>query len=117
MINVPATDYDNWDILGLQDFGDFSDKITCCNETDLGDCSKGDWFYIPDEPVDRHWEIVGEVPDSSNFRAIYSGTYDWDHAPGSSSQTYADLYDLDDPEDAAAFEAAKREWESSPEIL
>ena len=97
-----AFDHKKWDALGLQDFEDFSEKITFCNQTDLGDCTKGEWYYIPDEPI-------------NGMMVIYSGSFGNENAPGASSYTYADTYDSQDEYDIEMYVKNKKEWEESPE--
>jgi hypothetical protein len=46
---------------------------------------------------------------------IYFGTWGNDNSPGASVYTYAEVFDMDDPEDAAEYEKRVRYWDSQPE--
>lgn len=103
---VKASDHHEWKEKHLQEFCDFSDRIEYVNQQDDFDGSgKGEWYYIPDDPL------------PNNDRVIYYGTFAQDHSPGASYYTYAELFDMDDPEDAAAFDVQKKEWENAEEWL
>ncbi len=108
--------HDEWADNSLADYGSFSDCITECNQRDRGDYSIGEWFYIPDEvlPPMQGVDYGGVTP---NERAIYHGTWGNDNSPGASHYTYADVYDMDDPEDAAQYEADVKEWKAQPEWI
>lgn len=99
---LSAFDHDRWDRLGLADYSEFSDRTTDCNQEDLGDCSQGEWYYIPDEPL------------ANGDKVIYNGTWGNYNSPGASSYTYATIYSPDEEEQ---FQAAKREWENTEEWL
>ena len=106
--HICAFDHNAWDEAGLQDYGDFSESVEFCNQSEYGDGQlEGDWYYVPDEPLAK-----GKY---AGCRVIYSGDFGNYNAPGASSYTYTNIYDMKDEQDAAAFEKAKAEWEASPE--
>ena len=88
---------------GLADYGDFADMVTECNQGEDAFSGYGEWFYIPDDPL------------PNNDRVIYFGTWGNDHSPGASSYTNAEIFDMDDPEDAAEYAKRVKEWEAQPE--
>ena len=100
---ISAFDHKAWDDAKLQDYEDFSECVEFCNQVDLGDCSEGEWYYIPDEPL-KEGPYVG-------CRVIYSGSFGNYNAPGASSYTNAEIYDPDE----STFDAAKSLWEAYPE--
>lgn len=113
---VKASDHHEWEENSLQDYSEFSDCVGECNQRDRGDYSIGDWFYIPDEPLPAMKDV--DYGDSKpNERAIYFGSWGNDNSPGASHYTYAEIFDMDDPEDAAEYEARKAEWEAYPEWI
>lgn len=101
--SVCAWYHEEWAALKLEDYGDFSDKTTDCNQIEYGDHTVGAWYYIADTPL------------ADGSMVIYHGTWGNDSSPGASTYTYAEIYDMSDPDDAAEFEAQKRSWESQPE--
>ena len=46
---------------------------------------------------------------------IYFGTWGNDNSPGASSYTNAEIFNMDDPDDAAEYEKRVQEWETQPE--
>lgn len=102
---INAFNHGEWHRLGLADFGDIADQVTECNVGEDAFSGYGDWYFVPDEPLP-----TGE-------RAIYFGSWGNENSPGASSYTYAELFDISDVADAAAFAKRVREWESQPEFL
>ena len=100
--SVNAFHVDEWDSLGLADYSDFSDKTTECNMEELGDGTRGEWFYIPE----------GVLPNGD--MVIYWGTWNDDHSPGASCYTYAEVYDPSEKED---YLKGVKHWEDAPEWL
>jgi hypothetical protein len=105
-MHVANFDHKEWDRLNLQDYSEFSEKITECDQRELGDCTAGNWYYIPDEPVTN---------ENGVFKVIYHGSWGNYNSPGASSYTYAELFDTTDPDDMEDFEKQKKNWENSPE--
>ena len=101
-----ASNHHEWDAAGLQDYSDFSDKITHCNQVECGDVNQGEWYYIPDEPLTKGPHI--------GCRVIYSGSFGNYNSPGASSYTYANIYECDD-DDEMSFLDEQQGWEASPE--
>jgi hypothetical protein len=106
-LNFNAFDHADWNAYGLADYSDYADKTTDIRQRELGDCTTGTWFYIPDKPL--------IVKDQGTFRVIYSGTWGNYNSPGADSYTHAVLYDTDDADDMEQFEKDKAELESAPE--
>src|SRR5262249_10336738 len=104
-----AWNHREWNAYGLADYGDFAECVTDCNQQEWNDHTTGEWWYIPDEPH--------TVTDQGTFRVIYRGTWGNDNSPGASSYTHADLFDVNDADDMAEFEAERARWESAPEWL
>lgn len=103
---VNAFNHAEWERHSLQDFGDFSEQVEYVNQQpDFGDCDCGDWFFIPNERL------------PSGQRVIYFGSFGNDNSPGASVYTHAELFDMEDEDDAAEFERRKQCWESAPEYL
>jgi len=111
---VKASDHAEWEQNSLADYGDFSDCVEYCNQSEDAFSGYGDWHYIPDEPL-AMMKDVGEY--KANERVIYFGSYGNDNSPGASHYTYAEIFDMDDEDDAAEFEKRKAEWESCEEYL
>jgi len=100
---VNAFNHREWAQHGLADYGDFADKVAECNQGEDTFSGYGEWFFIPDDPL------------PNNDRVIYFGTWGNDHSPGASSYTNAEIFNMDDPEDAADYEKRVKDWESQPE--
>lgn len=114
---INGFDHKGWEEHSLADFGDFADMITECNVRTWGDdTTSGNWFYIPDEvlPPMQGVDYGGVTP---NERAIYFGSWGNDNSPGASMYTNAEIFDMDDEDDVAAFEMAKNDWEEYPEEI
>ena len=113
---VKASDHHEWDKNSLADYGEFSERVTECNQREWADFTTGQWFYIPDEvlPPMKDVDYGDQKP---NERVIYSGSWGNDNSPGASHYTEAEIFDMDDAEDAAAFAERKAEWESQEEWL
>lgn len=105
MFQIKAFNNKEWSSFNLENYEQFSDKITEINQEEIGDCLKGVWYYIPDEPL------------SNNDRVIYVGTFGNYNAPGADSYTYANIYNMDDDVDAAQFVMDKTYYKNSPEFL
>lgn len=100
---INAFNHQEWRRYGLADYGDFADMVAECNQGEDAFSGYGEWFYIPDEPL------------ANNNRVIYFGTWGNDNSPGASSYTNAEIFDMDDAEDAAEYAKRVQEWESQPE--
>jgi hypothetical protein len=113
---ICAAKHAEWEENSLADYGDFSDMVEFVNQGEDAFSGYGEWYYIPDEvlPPMQGVDYEGKTP---NERAIYFGTYGNDNSPGASHYTYAEIFDMDDEEDAAEFEARKAEWEAKPEYI
>jgi len=111
---VQASDHAEWEQNSLADYGDFSDMVEYVNQGEDAFSGYGDWFYIPDEPL-APMKDVGEY--KANERVIYFGSYGNDNSPGASHYTHAEIFDMDDEEDAAEFAKRKAEWEAMEEYL
>jgi len=48
---------------------------------------------------------------------IYFGSWGNDNSPGASSYTHAEIFDMPDKADAAAFAKRVKKWESQPEFV
>jgi hypothetical protein len=102
---VNAFNQEEWERLGLADFGDYADRI---NEVNVGEDSFsgfGEWFFVPDEPL----------PDGS--RVIYFGSYGNDNSPGASIYTNAEIFDVTDADELAEFTHRVQHWDSQPEYV
>jgi hypothetical protein len=89
---ICAFNHDDWQRLGLADFGSFADRVSEVNVGDEGDGGGyGEWFFVPDEPL------------PSGLRVIYYGSWGSDHSPGASQHTYATLFNVSDPDELAEF--------------
>src|SRR5262245_33368574 len=100
---INAFHHDEWQRLGLADFGEFAEKITECNIGEDSFSGYGEWFYIPDEPL-----LSGE-------RVIYWGSWGNDNSPGASLYTRAEIFDVSDADELAEFAARVKHWEDQPE--
>ena len=77
----------------------FRRMVAECNQGEDAFSGYGEWFYIPDNPL------------PNNDRVIYFGTWGNDHSPGASSYTNAEIFDMDDPIDAAEYvRSGSRGW-------
>ena len=112
--SVKASDHAEWKQNSLADFGDFSDMVEYVNQGEDSMSGYGDWFYIPSEPL-APMKDVGEY--KANERVIYFGSYGNDNSPGASHYTHAEIFDMDNEDDAAEFEKRKAEWEAIEEYL
>lgn len=109
-LSFNAFNHKEWASYNLADYGDYSDKTTDINQRDDGpDSTAGTWFYIPDEPL--------VVEGQGTFRVIYSGTWGNYNSPGADSYTNAELYDIEDADDMAAFEKDSKRLDDAPEWL
>ena len=100
-----AFNHEEWSRYCLADFGDFADLVTECNMGEDSFSGYGEWFYVPD----------GVLPN--NDRVIYFGSWGNDNCPGASMYTHAEIFDMDNPQDAAQYAKRLKEWESQPEYL
>lgn len=100
---VNAFKHREWARHGLADYGTFADQVAECNQGEDAFSGYGEWFFIPDDPL------------PNNDRVIYFGTWGNDNSPGASSYTNAEIFDMDDPEDAIEYEKRVKEWEGQPE--
>jgi hypothetical protein len=98
-----AFNHREWAKYGLADYGDFADMVTECNQGEDAFSGYGEWYYIPDDRL------------ANNDAVIYFGTWGNDNSPGASSYTNADIFDMDDPDDAAEYAKRVQEWQSQPE--
>lgn len=101
---INAFNHKEWSSYGLADFGDFAECITEINVGEDAFSGYGEWFYVPDEPLP-----TGE-------RAIYFGSWGNDNSPGASSYTYAERYDVSDPDELAEFTLRVQHFEGQPEF-
>jgi hypothetical protein len=114
---VNASKRQEWDENSLQSYGDFSDQVTECNQRHYGDDQlQGDWFFIPEEPLPP-MKGVDYGTQKPNERAIYFGSFGNDNSPGADEYTNAEIFDMDDPEEAEEFESRRKEWESAEEYI
>ena len=102
--SINAFHHDEWQRLGLVDFGDFADRLTECNVGEDSFSGYGEWFYIPDEPLP-----TGE-------RVIYWGSWGNDNSPGASLYTRAEIFDVSDPGELAEFTSRVKHWKTQPEF-
>lgn len=100
---ITAFNHQEWIRYNLTDYGDFADMISEVNVGENAFSGYGDWFFIPDEPL------------PNNDHVIYFGSWGNDNSPGASSYTYAEIFDMDDEEDAEAYRQRVKEWESQPD--
>jgi hypothetical protein len=100
---ICAFNHREWKRCKLADYGDFADQTTECNQGEDAFSGYGEWFHIPDDPL------------PGNDRVIYFGTWGNDNSPGASSYTHAEIFDMDDSDDAAKYAKRVQEWESQPE--
>lgn len=102
-LTISAFNHDQWRLLCLQHYADFADHITKCNigEDTTGD--SGDWYYIPD------------IRLPNNCAVIYHGSWGNDNPLGASFNTHAQVFDMDDPDDAAEYTLRVQHWQSQPE--
>jgi hypothetical protein len=114
--SVTAFDHRAWARHGLKDYGDFAECIGECNQREMADHTSGEWFFI-DEDVLPPMQGVDYEGKPANEKAIYFGTWGNDNAPGADSYTYAEIFDMDDKDDRAAYAARRAEWERAPEWL
>jgi hypothetical protein len=99
---VNASNYKEWERLGLGEIElDMAEFVN--QEEDGFDQLRGEWYIIPEEPL------------PNNDRVIYHGTFGNDNSPGASHYTYAEVYNMDDLDDAVQFETDKAEWEAKEE--
>ena len=80
-----------------------ADMVTECNQGEDTFSGYGKWFFIPDDPL------------PNNDRVIYFGTWGNDNSPGASSYTNAEIFEMNDPDDAADYEKRVNDWEGQPE--
>lgn len=114
---VKASEHQEWEENRLADYSEFSDMVEYVNQRpDYCDSYRGDWYYIPDGVLPP-MEGVDYGDQKPNERVIYFGSFGNDNSPGADSYTNAEIFDMDDPEDAAEFEERKAEWEAAPEYL
>ncbi len=113
---VKASDHDNWDRHGLKDYGDFADMISECEVQDLGDYSVGNWFFADDEnlPAMKDVDYGNQKP---NERAFYYGDWGNDASPGASHNTFAVIFDMDNPDEVNELQSLLKEWEAKPETI
>jgi hypothetical protein len=100
---LTAFNHIEWSRYGLADYSDFVDHIVECNMGEDAFSGYGEWYFIPDAPL------------PNNDHVIYSGSWGNDNSPGASSYTHAEIFDMDDPDDAAEYSKRVKQWESSPE--
>lgn len=102
---ITAFNHEEWSRLGLADFGDFADMITECSVGEDAFSGFGEWFFIPNDPL------------PNNDRVIYFGSWGNDNSPGASCYTCAEVFDMNDAEDAAEFQERNKEWAAKPEWI
>ncbi len=100
---ITAFNHVEWKRYGLADYGDFADMISECNVGEDAFSGYGEWFYVPENPL------------SNNDRVIYYGSWGNDNCPGASMYTYAEIFNMDDPKDAADYKKQVKHWEKQPE--
>jgi hypothetical protein len=100
-----AFDHAEWEHHGLANFSEFAEMINECNVGE--DCFSGfgEWFFAPDEPM------------PNGDRVIYFGSWGNDNSPGASMYTNAEIFDMNNPEDAAVFAERVKHWESQEEYI
>jgi hypothetical protein len=105
-LSFNAFDHKDWSAYGLSDNPcEFAEYV---NQSEYGDGQlEGEWYDIPEEPL--------SVEGQGTFRVIYYGSFGNDWAPGASSFTWAELYDVTDPDEMADYAKAVERWENSPE--
>jgi hypothetical protein len=104
-LNVTAFNHHEWERYGLADYEDFADRISECNVGEDASSGYGEWFYVPDERL------------PTNDAVIYFGSWGNDNSPGASSYTHAEIFDMDDRDDAAEYSKRVREWRQQPQCL
>lgn len=102
---VNAFDHAEWHHHALSDFSDFAELITECNAGEDAFSGYGEWFFIPDEPL------------PNGDRVIYFGSWGNDNCPGASMYTNAEIFDMNDRDDAAAFDERIQHWQSQAESI
>lgn len=102
---VNAFDQAEWNHHGLSDFSDFAEMISECNVGEDAFSGFGEWFFVPDEPL------------SNGDRVIYFGSWGNDNSPGASMYTNAELFDMNDSQDSAAFVERLQHWQSQAECI
>lgn len=110
---ICAANHAEWDENSLADYGDFSDMVEYVNQGEDAFSGYGEWYYIPEEVLPPMKGVQYE--GKPNERVIYFGSYGNDNSPGASHYTHAEIFDMDDEDDAAEFETRKKEWEGMPE--
>ena len=95
--NICALNYKEWEKYNLENYCDFSEKLTEYDMRTIGDSVKGCWYYIPEGQTIIHFGEWGEY-----------------NSPGASSYTWANIYDEDETED---FLKHKKELEDSEKWL
>lgn len=99
-----ACDHEEWRKCGLQNYEDYSECIEYVNQSEYGDDQlEGEWFFIPDEAL------------ADGDRVIYHGTFGNYNSPGSSHATYANVYDMNDPDDVGELIRDRDTWEGQEE--
>ena len=101
--SINAFDHNEWERLGLADFGDFADQISECNMGEDSFSGFGEWFFVPEEQL------------ANGDRVIYFGSWGNDNSPGASTYTNAEIFDANDPDEMAEFALRVQEWEAKPE--
>lgn len=114
--SVNAFNHAEWERHGLKDYGDFSEQVSEVNVRDFAEGSTGDWFFADDEvlPAMKGVDYKGQTP---NEKAIYFGSWGNDNSPGADMYTNAEIFDMDDPEEAAEHARRIAEWEAAPEFI
>jgi hypothetical protein len=102
---ITAFSHEEWTRHGLADFGEFADMITECNVGEDAFSGFGEWFFVPNDPL------------PNNDRVIYFGSWGNDNSPGASCYSYAEVFEMNDAEDAAEFKRRVKEWEAKPEWI
>jgi len=100
---INAFNHAEWQRHGLADFGDFADQITECNVGEDSFSGYGEWFFVPEDPL------------PSGERVIYYGSWGNDNSPGASLYTFAELFDVTDPDELAEFTLRVEFMEGQPE--
>jgi len=80
----------------MKEFGEYSDCITYCNQSEY-DCDQleGEWFYGDDDE-----------------RTVYYGSFGNYNSPGASCYTHSETYETEEQ-----YRAALVQWEDQPEYL
>ncbi len=82
---------------------DFADQITECNVGEDSFSGYGEWFFVPDKPL------------PNGDKVIYCGSWGNDNSPGDPMYTHAEIFDVNDPDELAAFALRVKHLESQPE--